>query len=184
MAMKWLQWTCITDINLAGAEMHPALSSRTNVISDRELSLTTWFLSVTIWANHLKPQFQQRYFGLQPFNYQVNWKKNRLGQQCRMDFTGSTCVCGMIKLNRLHREKYFWNPIKSNWNQIVFNIFQLSWNQTDIRLVPNQSKNNKCNLISVWFKRISKRFICVYACWPIVCLSALFKFYYMFIIRK
>ena len=36
-------------------------------ISDKELSLTTWFLSVTIWTNHLRPQFQRRYFGLQPF---------------------------------------------------------------------------------------------------------------------
>ena len=38
-------------------------------ISDRELSLTTWFLSVTIWANHHKPQFQRRYLGLQPFTF-------------------------------------------------------------------------------------------------------------------
>ena len=58
----------IDDITLARAEMRLALASRTNVISDRELSLTTWFLSVTIWANYLKPQFQRRCFGLQPFN--------------------------------------------------------------------------------------------------------------------
>ena len=38
-------------------------------ISDRELSLTTWILSVTIWANHHKPQFQRRYLGLQPFTF-------------------------------------------------------------------------------------------------------------------
>ena len=36
-------------------------------ISDRELSLTTWFLSMSIWTNHLKPQFQRRHFNLQPF---------------------------------------------------------------------------------------------------------------------
>ena len=31
------------------------------------------------------------------------------------------------------------NLIKSTWNQIVFTIFQLIWNQTDVCLVPNQS---------------------------------------------
>ena len=56
----------IDDLTLARAEMRPALAEN---ISDGELSLTTWFLSVTIGANHLKPQFQQRYFGLQPFIY-------------------------------------------------------------------------------------------------------------------
>ena len=30
------------------------------------------------------------------------------------------------------------NVIKSNRNQIVFTIFRLIWNQTDVRLVPNQ----------------------------------------------
>ena len=39
----------------------------------------------------------------------------------------------------LHAEKYFPNLIKSNRNQIVFTIFWLIWNQTDVRLVPNQS---------------------------------------------
>ena len=38
----------IEDITLAQAEMRLALASEANVISDRELSLTTWFLSVTI----------------------------------------------------------------------------------------------------------------------------------------
>ena len=41
-------------------------------------------------------------------------------------------------------------------------IFQLIWNQTDVRLVPNQSENEKYNLTSVWFNKISKRFLCVY----------------------
>ena len=30
------------------------------------------------------------------------------------------------------------NLIKSNQNQIVFTIFRLIWNQSDVRLVPNQ----------------------------------------------
>ena len=48
-------------------------------------------------------------------------------------------------------QKSFRNLIKSNRNQIVFTIFRLIWNQTDVRLVPNQSANGKYNLISVWF---------------------------------
>ena len=53
------------------------------------------------------------------------------------------------------------NRINSIWNQIVFTILRLIWNQTDVRLVPNQSENGKYNLISVWFNKISRRFICV-----------------------
>ena len=48
----------------------------------------------------------------------------------------------------IHAEKYFQNLIKSTRNQIVFTIFRLIWNQTDIRLDPNQSENGKYNLIS------------------------------------
>ena len=48
------------------------------------------------------------------------------------------------------------------WNQIVFTTFWLIWNWTDVRLVPNQSKNGKYNLISGWFNKISKRFLGVY----------------------
>ena len=59
-------------------------------------------------------------------------------------------------------EKSFPNLIEWNRNQIVFTIFRLTWNQTDVRLVPNQSENGKYNLISVWFNKTSKRFICVY----------------------
>ena len=44
----------------------------------------------------------------------------------------------------------------------IFEIF-LIWNQTDNRLVPNQSKNiGKYNLISGWFNKITKRFVSVY----------------------
>ena len=39
---------------------------------------------------------------------------------------------------------------KSNKNQIVFTILWLIWNQTDVRLIPNQSVLGKYNLISVW----------------------------------
>ena len=53
------------------------------------------------------------------------------------------------------------NIIKSNRNQIVFTIFRLNCNQTDVHLVPNQLETGKYNLISVWFNKISKRFLCV-----------------------
>ena len=61
----------------------------------------------------------------------------------------------------LHTKKSFRNHNKSNRNQIVFSIFWLIWNQTNVRLTPNQSENGKYNLISGWFNKISKRFLCV-----------------------
>ena len=37
------------------------------------------------------------------------------------------------------------------------------WNQTNFRLVPNESENGKYNLILVWFNKISKHFsVCTY----------------------
>ena len=57
------------------------------------------------------------------------------------------------------RAKYFQNLIKPNVNQIVFAIFRLILNQTDVRLVPNQLENGKYNLISLWLNKISKRFL-------------------------
>ena len=63
--------------------------------------------------------------------------------------------------NYVHTEEFFRNLIKSTRNQIVFTIFRLIWNQTDVRLVINQSENGKYNLISVWYNKISKKYICV-----------------------
>ena len=63
----------------------------------------------------------------------------------------------------VHTEKSFRNLIKSNRNQILFTIFWLIWYQKDVSLVPNQSVHGKYNLISVWFHKISKRFLCVYS---------------------
>ena len=45
-------------------------------------------------------------------------------------------------------DNYFINLNKSTRNQIVFTIFRLIWNQTDVRLFPNQSENVIYNLIS------------------------------------
>ena len=62
----------------------------------------------------------------------------------------------------LHAEKSFRNFINSNRNQIVFTMHRLIWNLTEVRLVPNQSRKGKYNLISVWFDKISKIFLCVW----------------------
>ena len=62
----------------------------------------------------------------------------------------------------VHTETFFRNLIKPNRNHIVITIFRLIWNQTDVRLVPNQSQDGKYNLISVRFDKIWKRFLCVY----------------------
>ena len=76
-------------------------------------------------------------------------------------------TCGSFKRGiaggkcSLLTEKSFRNLIESNWNPIVFTIFRLFWNQTAMHLVPKQSENGKFNLISVWFKSISKRFLYV-----------------------
>ena len=46
-------------------------------------------------------------------------------------------------------EESFRILIKSIWNQMVFTIFQLIWNQTDVRLVPNQSEKMQHKNVSV-----------------------------------
>ena len=46
-------------------------------------------------------------------------------------------------IEELHTDKYFLNFIKSNRNQIIFTIFRLIGNQTDVRFVQNQSENGK-----------------------------------------
>ena len=65
----------------------------------------------------------------------------------------------MVRVQRPSRpiniEKSLRNLIKTNWNQTVFTIFWLTWNQTYVCLVPNQSENGKYNLIWGWFKKIS-----------------------------
>ena len=58
----------------------------------------------------------------------------------------------------VHTEKSFRNLFKSNWNQIVFTIFPLISNQTDVRLDLNQSENCKYHHISGLFSKISERF--------------------------
>ena len=59
----------------------------------------------------------------------------------------------------LHTENFFRNLNKSTRNQIVSTIIRLVWKQTNGGSVPNQSVHAKYNLISVWFNKISKRFL-------------------------
>ena len=53
------------------------------------------------------------------------------------------------------------NHIKGNRNQIVFNIFRLIWDQTELHLVQIQTENGKYNQNLVWINQIQKRFLCV-----------------------
>ena len=52
------------------------------------------------------------------------------------------------KFQWVHTEKSFRNLIKSNPIQVVFTMHRLIWDQTEVRLVPNQSVHGKYNLIS------------------------------------
>ena len=63
---------------------------------------------------------------------------------------------------RVYIEKTFRNLNKSNRNEIVFAIFRLISNSKRIEpfAVPNQSVYGKYYLISVWFNKISKSFLC------------------------
>ena len=53
----------------------------------------------------------------------------------------------MFNSKCVYTKKSFRYLIKSTWNQIVFTIFLLIWDQTDLRLFPNQSEYGKYNLI-------------------------------------
>ena len=89
------------------------------------------------------------------------WKKR---ENHRIKKNISPAICGYIITNIIanaHRE-IFLILNKSTRNQIVYTIFRLIWNQTQVCLVPNQSENGTYNLISGWFNKISKRFLCVH----------------------
>ena len=103
---------------------------------------------------------------------------------CQNIFVNSVGLQWLVKTCLLHAEASFRNLIKSKRNQIVFSIFRLIWNQTEVRLVPNPSVRGKYNLISVWYNKISKRFFCVYYvkhCKHISVLSSLINFEHNFI---
>ena len=64
------------------------------------------------------------------------------------------------------------NCMKSNRNQIVFTIFWCIWNQTGVRLVPNQSENGKCYLILVCFNKICLCAASIHLCFVPIQLNA------------
>ena len=65
---------------------------------------------------------------------------------------GNPNVCGISRLSndysvkktsekkKLHSDKSTSDSCQINRNQIVFTIFWLIWNQTDVPMVPNQSE--------------------------------------------
>ena len=73
------------------------------------------------------------------------------------------CKASSVREGRNAHEGISRNIIQSNRNQIVFIIFRLIRNQTEVRLVSNQSENSKNNLISVRLNNISEIFLCVYS---------------------
>ena len=86
------------------------------------------------------------------FDYEPNGipicSKNRMENTVTY-YTRAHIPCNLLKESEiffsLHTEKYFRNLIKSTRNQIVFTIFRLIWNPTDVRLVSNQSENGIYN---------------------------------------
>ena len=60
-----------------------------------------------------------------------------------------------LRVQRIELRNSVRNLIKSNQSQIVFTIYRLIWNQTNVCLVLNQWGNCKYNLISVRFNEIS-----------------------------
>ena len=80
-----------------------------------------------------------------------NWNKSSIlprGVSPSPESTSDDKHCNS-RPNYIRTGNFFPNLVKSNRNQIVFTTFRLIWNQTDVRLVPNQSKKGKYNLISV-----------------------------------
>ena len=106
------------------------------------------------WYLHLFTPFRRRF------------DKDNTSYLCRDTFcrvcqiTGKFITLFWLTVSAVHIENFFRKLIRSTRNQIVFTFFRLNWNQTHVRLVPNQSENDNYNLISVWFNNISKRFLC------------------------
>ena len=71
----------------------------------------------------------------------------------------------MYRVAILYYILIFFYKLINKWHHFnmerPFNI-ALTLIQTDVRLDPNQTENGNYNLNSVWFNKISKRFLCVY----------------------
>ena len=78
-----------------------------------------------------------------------------LSNQTEWDGTENAPIVSLA--NTIQTEKSSRNLIRSNRNQNW-----LIWNQTNVYLDQNQSENGKYNLISGWFNKISKMFLCLH----------------------
>ena len=81
---------------------------------------------------------RRRWNGPPPDKCVPTWNKNKKKrtQDPKLIFLGRAFVpqkFGNVCNNCVHTEKYFLGLVESNWKQIVYTIFRLSWNQTDFR---------------------------------------------------
>ena len=71
-------------------------------------------------------------------------------------------VHGSPHIKKAYTQRYILEILLNQTEiRLYLPIFQMIYNQEDIRLVPNQSENDKYNLVSVWFNKISKIYLCV-----------------------
>ena len=128
---------------------------------DSELSRSTKYiyrwLQKRWWVFMLTSVWE---FGPKQVRSDLSWRNSRLhyARLCEQLFINAFTMA-----EKFHIQNFFLNLVRWTRNEIVFTIFQLIWIQTEICLNPNHSGNGKYNLISGWFNKIQKRFLCV---WP------------------
>ena len=115
------------------------------------------FVSVTVWIYRVNIPYNIPCMYIVQINVSI-WKETETNSS---QWQRKDTFFLYRKSLSAHTAKSFQNLIKSTWNQIVFTIFRLIWMQTDVRLEPNRSEYGKYYLISGWFNKISKRFVCV-----------------------
>ena len=113
--------------------------------------------SINEMRNVLKKPMKKQIFAIFSFRDMVDFVLKILSE-----FAYAT-LCTKF---RTRTEKSSRNLIASTWNLIVFTMHRLIWIQTDVCFDPNQLKNGKYNLISVWLNKIWKEFLCVQPVMP------------------
>ena len=102
------------------------------------------FVCMTMWH----PQECRLLIGSHTTHHLASQWEARIARECA---SYATLVAYGINfqlsvfISRLHRNYSTYREILLN--HIVFTIFRLNWNQTDVRLIPNQLENGKYNLI-------------------------------------
>ena len=87
------------------------------------------------------------------------------GDAERWQSFGSISSVEAIYCSTVHTGKYFPNLIESNRDQIVFImhwLIRISKRTVSVCCSKSIEENSKYNLISVWFNKIWKIFLCVY----------------------